>query len=322
MKATVVIPAYNSADTIEDTLRALEGRTQRDFEVIVVDDGSPDETREIVKRHGVKLFTQEHRGPAAARNHGAMEAGGEILVFTDSDCVPAKTWLEEMLKPFTDPEVVGVQGRYRTRQRGLVPRFVQCEIENRYERMREAGTIDFIGSYSAAYRRILFLQGGGFDESFLIASGEDPELSFRLSKKGYKMVFNGNAVVYHRHPENLGDYLRKKFYRAYWRVALYRKHADKAVRDSYTPQLLKVQIGLFYAFVISLLLAVITGSTVIPLTALALLFMSTLPESIKNLTRDASVGLASPFIILLRTAVFAAGLVYGLLRRPQAVSSS
>jgi len=315
MKASVVIPAFNSADTIEDTLRALQDQTAKDFEVIVVDDGSADNTREIAKIYGVRLITQEHRGPAAARNHGAKEAKGDILVFTDADCLPMKTWLEEMLRPFSDPEVVGVQGRYKTKQRGIIPRFVQCEIENRYERMRKAECIDFIGSYSAAYRRDMFLQVGGFDETFRIASGEDPDLSFRLSREGYKMVFNEKAVVYHRHPESLEEYLRKKFYRAYWRVALYKKHAGKAVRDSYTPQLLKVQIGFFYVFLLALMLGLYSGSASIPSLAFSLLVITTLPESIKNLARDAEVGLVSPAIIMMRTAVFGAGLVYGLLRR-------
>jgi glycosyltransferase involved in cell wall biosynthesis len=315
MKASVIIPAYNSADTIEDTLKALEKQTERDFEIIVVDDGSTDEIREIVAGHDVKLFNQEHRGPAAARNRGAIEARGEILVFTDSDCVPTQRWLAEMLKPFSSPEIVGVQGRYKTRQRGLIPCFVQCEIESRYERMSRAGYIDFVGSYSAAYRRILFLQVGGFDESFSAASGEDPDLSYRLSKKGYKMVFNGNAVVYHRHPASLGEYLRKKFYRAYWRVALYKKHAEKAVRDSYTPQLLKVQIGAFYAFSLALLLGLYTRSLFIPFMALLFLLITALPESLRNLTRDVKVGIASLLIIIMRTAVFGAGLIYGLFRR-------
>jgi cellulose synthase/poly-beta-1,6-N-acetylglucosamine synthase-like glycosyltransferase len=314
MKASVVIPAYNATDTIENTLSALEEQTEKDFEVIVVDDGSADDTREIVARYPVKLLAQDHRGPAAARNLGARAAKGDILVFTDSDCTPAKTWLGEMLKPFKEPEIVGVQGRYKTMQRELIAKFAQYEIEERYERMSRWKYIDFIGSYSAAYRRDAFLQAGGFDEGFPIASGEDPDLSFRLSKKGYKMVFNGNAVVYHRHPSVLSDYLKKKFNRAYWRVALYKKHAGKAIKDTYTPQLLKVQIGMFYLFILSLF-TLYTWNFTLPLVSFFLLLSTALPNSLRNFTRDARVGLASPAIILMRTTVFGIGLIYGLFKR-------
>jgi GT2 family glycosyltransferase len=313
MRASVIIPAYNSADTIEDTLRALKEQTEKDFEVIVVDDGSIDGTRDVVEKYDVKLFRQDHMGPAAARNLGARKATGEVVVFTDSDCVPQQDWLKEMLNPMEEPGIVGVQGRYKTRQRELIARFAQLEIEERYQRMKKQEYIDFIGSYSAAYRRRVFLEVGGFDESFPMASGEDPELSFRLAKQGYKMVFNDRAIVYHRHPASLRDYLIKKFYRAYWRVALYKRHTGKAVRDSYTPPSIKIQIALVYLFIVSVMTSPFTG--LLPAQGILLaLLASTLPSSIRYFKKDRSVGLASPAIILLRTAVFGFGLLYGAVR--------
>jgi glycosyltransferase involved in cell wall biosynthesis len=315
MNASVIIPAYNASNTIEETLRVLEAQTEKAFDVIVVDDGSTDGTREIVARYPVKMLIQDHRGPAAARNLGARNAKGDILVFTDSDCTPTETWLAEMLKPFKEPHIIGVQGRYMTKQCELTAKFVQYEIEERYNRMSKLEHIDFIGSYSAAYRRDAFLQAGGFDESFPTASGEDPDLSFRLSKKGFKMVFNNKAVVYHRHPSILSDYLRKKFNRAYWRVTLYKKHAGKAFKDTYTPQLLKVQIGVFYFFLLSFFLTLYNGKFILPIVAFFLLLSTALPPSIRNFARDARVGLASPAIILMRTAVFGAGLIYGFFKR-------
>lgn len=111
-----------------------------------------------------------------------------------------------MIKPFENKDIVGVQGRYKTKQSEIVAKFAQYEIEERYERMRRSRYIDFIGSYSAAYKRGVFLSEGGFDESYPIASGEDPDLSFRLASKGYKMVLNNRALVYHHHPDSLYTY--------------------------------------------------------------------------------------------------------------------
>jgi cellulose synthase/poly-beta-1,6-N-acetylglucosamine synthase-like glycosyltransferase len=307
---SVIVPAYNEEAHLSACLESLfRQEYDGEYEVLVVDDGSTDATAEVARRFGARLLSQDHRGPAAARNLGAREARGAILLFTDADCVPQEDWLREMVLPFEEEQVAAVQGCYRTRQRGLVPRFAQLEIEVRYERMKRERSIDFIGSYAAAYRREVFLSEGGFDEAYPVASGEDPDLSYRLASRGYRMVFNPRAIVYHRHPETLLSYLRQKFYRAFWRVLLYRKNREKALRDSYTPQLLKLQILLFYLLLASLLTPL--GAELPLFLALLLTF---LPTSLTNLRKDPVVGVLSPLFLFLRTAVFATGLVWGVLR--------
>ncbi|MBC8228413.1 glycosyltransferase family 2 protein, partial [bacterium] len=132
---SVVIPAYNAEKEIPSCLDSLLNQTfpKEQCEIIVVNDGSTDGTEKIVRKYdGVKIITQANQGPAAARNNGVSESKGDIIVFTDSDCVPEEDWLEEMLKPFNDTEVVGVQGAYKTKQKEVVARFAQIEIEERY----------------------------------------------------------------------------------------------------------------------------------------------------------------------------------------------
>lgn len=313
-RASVIIPAYNSEKTLEQCLSALKNQTIKPLEIIVVDDGSTDSTIELAKKFHSRVLSKKHAGPAAARNRGARAASGEIILFTDADCVPDNGWVKEMLAPFQDSKIAGVQGSYMTRQKPLLARFAQFEIEQRYERLSGRKYIDFMGTYSAAYRRELFLKFQGFDESFPSASGEDPELSFRLSEAGHKMVFNPKAVVCHQHPDTLGKYLRQKFNRARWRVLLYRKHPGKAVSESYTPQGLKLQIGLFCMFVIFLLLSpFLSVSLYVSISLLILLFLSILPFSIRAGRRDRKLGTSSPFILILRSAAFSLGLLYGAL---------
>jgi cellulose synthase/poly-beta-1,6-N-acetylglucosamine synthase-like glycosyltransferase len=252
---SVIIPAYNSEETLAQLLHALESQTvpSEKYEVIVVDDGSTDATANLVASfHWAHCVSIPHSGAATARNRGASAARGEILLFTDADCEPQSDWMEKMLAPFADTRVIGAKGVYRTREQGMTARFVQLEYEEKYERMRNADQIDFIDTYSAAYRRQVFLSNGGFDESFPTASVEDQEFSFRLARLGCRMVFIPDAIVFHPHDSSLGAYLRRKFFIGYWKVHLHTRHPTKVWRDSHTPPTLKLQILFLLATLASL----------------------------------------------------------------------
>lgn len=315
---SIIVPVYNSEKTIRECLDSLLNQDfKEEYEIILVDDGSEDNSIEIIEEYfkrvdKLALLKSEHRGPAVARNLGANNARGDILLFTDADCVADKNWIIEMTKSFERKEIVGVQGRYCTKQEVVIAKFAQYEIEDRYDRMKKSEYIDFIGSYSAAYSRDVYLSEGGFNESFTIASGEDPDLSYRLASKGFKMVFNERAIVYHHHPDSLYKYLKQKFYRAYWRVPLYRRNRGKILRDTYTPQILKFQIGIFCLLVVIFLFSFLTQVDYYLLILLGLLFLSTLPTSYAIFKRNKKIGLISPFIILLRTGVFGLGLAFGI----------
>ncbi len=315
-KVSVIIPVYNGEKTIGKCIESLLRQNKKPNEIIVVDDGSTDKTKEIIKKFRIiKLLEQKHKGPAAARNFGAKSAKCDVFIFTDSDCTVDENWVSEMTKPFENKEVIGVQGRYKTLQKDVIARFVQLEIEDRYDRMRKRRFIDFIGSYSAGYRKREFMQFGGFDESFSAASGEDPELSFKLAKAGHKMVFNNNAIVYHKHVDSLLMYLRQKFWRAHWRVLLYKKHPEKMANESYTPHTLKFQIAALCLSILTLLLYPLTSYFAYFAAFFAvLLILSTFPLTFKNAKNDISVGIWTPLISLLRTAVFALGLISGAIR--------
>jgi len=268
----------------------------------VVDDGSIDDTAAAVKRFaGVRLIHQSNAGPAAARNRGVREATGSIVLFTDDDCVPAPDWIDAMLAPFEDPHVIGAKGIYQTRQAGLIARFVQLEYEDRYRLMARHTDIDFIDTYSAAFRRERFLRLGGYDTSFPVACAEDVELSYRMSARGWKMRFAPNAVVCHTHPDRLSGYLRKKYKFAYWRMLAVRKNPAKGVKDSHTPQLMKLQLllppALLAAGFLDIAMRPRFPATLIVLSAFLL---STLPFVLRAMTKDVAVGLMSPLLLAAR----------------------
>jgi len=172
--------------------------------------------------------------------------------------------------------------------------------------------IDFIDTYAAAYRRDVFLAAGGFDTAFPTASVEDQELSFRLAEQGYKMVFVPQARVYHCHASSLKDYLRKKFKIGYWKVWVHLRHPKKMLRDSHTPQSLKLQILLAFGLVFSLLASPLwPGLLWVALACAAAFFLSTLPFLWKALPKDPLVAFLSPLFLFLRALSLGVGFGVG-----------
>jgi len=242
-----------------------------------------------------------------------MNAKAEIIVFLDSDCIPASDWLEKMLEPFTEKNVVGVQGAYKTKQKELIARFTQLEINYRYNRMISSKHLDWIATYSAAYRKKVFLDKK-FSTAFKSASAEDSELSFALQKAGFKLVFQSKAIVYHKHPISLKDYLRKKFNHAKWRVLLYKMHTDKTLSDSYTPQTLKLQIIALFSSILFLFFSIFFQKLIFfSFLFFLLMFLLMLPFVFFVLKQDFFIGLISPLILFLRDAVFLFGLIFGFI---------
>jgi glycosyltransferase involved in cell wall biosynthesis len=322
---SIIIPTFNGASRIGYCLDSLSKQTaERDVEILVVDDGSTDNIANMTGIYPfVRLISQANAGPASARNRGALEARGDILLFTDDDCIPMPNWLGAMLEPFKDADVVGAKGIYRTRQKSLAARFVQIEYEDKYHLMAALPNIDFIDTYSAAFRRERFLEMAGYDTSFPVACAEDIELSYRMSARGWKMKFVPAAIVYHTHPDTLSRYLKKKYKFAFWRVLAVRKNPSKGIKDSHTPQIMKLQL----LFAPALMLAVVFDVLVRPkVFASAIILsgflLSTLPFTLRAVRKDPVVGLLSPFLLALRACAQVSGVAAGLIyarRRPVGV---
>ena len=315
VEASIIIPTFNGASRIGDCLDALLKQTAgRNAEILVVNDGSTDETVDVVRGYStVVLINQANAGPASARNRGAMESRGKVLLFTDDDCVPASDWLDCMLQPFIDPDVVGTKGAYCSRQTSLVAKFVQIEYEDRYRLMSRGDSIDFIDTYSAAFRRERFFEMDGYDTSFPVASAEDIELSYRMSNAGWKMKFAPGAIVSHTHPDTLRAYAAKKYKFAFWRVIAVRKNPGKGIKDSHTPQLMKLQL----LFAPALLAAILLDMSAKPkvsasVLVIGLFFLSTLPFTIRAFRKGAVIGLLSPAFLALRAYAQFVGVIGGL----------
>ena len=312
VKLSVIVPAYNAAGTLPACLHALLHQTiaRDEYEIIVVDDGSTDGTGETVPQSEVVLIRQTHRGPAAARNGGIRVARGELLLFTDADCVPTPNWIEAMAGPFKDSQVAGCKGVYRTHQRNLLARFVQVEYEEKYRAMEGTSSIDFVDTYSAAYRKEVLVDEGCFSEEILAA--EDAELSFRLTERGYRLIFNPQGVVYHHHARPIWRYLRRKFSYGEWRLQVYARFPQKIKGDSHTPASLRWELMLTALMLLTFPFCPFHPVARWLLLSLAAAFLLvTAPFTGHAWSRDRTVACISPVMLWVRSLALGAGMCWG-----------
>jgi len=205
-----VIPAYNDAEHLRTCLAGLRTSAFQDFECIVVDDGSADDTSKVAWEFQATLLrTEDRKGPATARNTGAAFANGEILLFIDSDvCVHPDT-LQRVAEAFTqDPELDALIGAYDddpaspdfiSKYRNLM----HCYVHRHGD--RKAST--FWGA-CGAIRRTVFEEAKGFDESYTQPSGEDIELGYRLSGLHKKVILDPDVLVKHMKKWTFGGLIR------------------------------------------------------------------------------------------------------------------
>ncbi|MEZ4870304.1 MAG: glycosyltransferase [Caldilineaceae bacterium] len=323
MFCSVIIPVYNGSKTIDCCLDALAQQTTPPnfYEIIVVDDGSTDTTAENVSAWctahptiNCHMLQQKNQGPAAARNYGAHCAKGELLLFTDADCRPLPPWIATFSAAFAaDATLSAAMGSYISSQPEVAAQFAQLEFEERYAHMCQQATIDVVATYSAAFRRDIFLATSGFDAAFPKANNEDVEFSYRLSQLGHRMIFVPAAMVAHPHSASWWSYGKTKFSRAYWRTIVYKRYPAKAIKDSYTPQILKLQILLAPLCLMGLILA-LAGWPGIGIGLCAPFLLTTVPMSKFALRRNWTLVIWTPWGLWVRSVVFALGVAWAIVR--------
>jgi glycosyltransferase involved in cell wall biosynthesis len=229
---SVVIPTYNRLDILTKCLRAMEDqRWQGKYEVVVVDDGSTDGTVEFLESQPfahVRLFRQEHGGPAAARNLGVAQAQGDTIIFIDSDLVVTPVFLEVHATTLAqhEGERVFTYGRVVNTSNFDHPESEPYKIT------------DFSAAYFAtgnvAIAKQWLQKAGPFDEAFSLYGWEDLELGVRLKKLGLRLIKCPEAVGYHWHPpfslRQIPSLIQKEYERGRMGVVFYQKHPSWDVR--------------------------------------------------------------------------------------------
>jgi GT2 family glycosyltransferase len=212
MRVTAYIPCFNGARYLPDTIAAILGQTRPPDELLIIDDGSTDDSTEVASRYPVRIIRHEkNRGLAAARNTALTNAQYEFLAAFDVDAVAEPRWLAYLLEAFRNEQIAGAGGR-------LVESFSDDppDLWRTLQLGQDLGDTPFemtwptpkrLGGFGVVYRVEVLQKVGGYDERFR-TNYEDVDLCVRVLEAGYKTVFDPRAVMRHMRRDSFASVLR------------------------------------------------------------------------------------------------------------------
>jgi GT2 family glycosyltransferase len=207
-KISVVVCSYNGARTIRDTLEGLNRLEYPCFEVIVVDDGSTDNTAQIASSFGAKVISVPNGGLSKARNIGLEAAAGEIVAYIDDDAYPDPHWLQYLAATFMETDHVGVGGpNIPPEKDGPIAHCVANAPGGPLHVLVSDQEAEHIPGCNMAFRKEALAEVGGFDPRFRIA-GDDVDVCWRLQERGWSIGYCAGALVWHH---------RRSSIKAFWK---------------------------------------------------------------------------------------------------------
>jgi len=208
---SVIVPVYNRGEAIGKCIKSLLAQEypKKKLEIIIVDNNSTDNTSETIKKYPVKYLFEKEQGPSSARNKGIEHAKGEIIAFTDSDCIADKQWLRYLVEGFENKNTGGVGGRIIAHKpKTLAERY----LEENNVLMQQTSIRGTIATANAAYRQDVLEKIGNFDTN--LKSGEDADVAIRVQLEGYALNFAPKAIIQHKHRATLGALVKQQYWHA------------------------------------------------------------------------------------------------------------
>ena len=247
---SIIVCTYNRRKLFDECFESLLNQSypKDNYEIIVVD-SSDDFSEELIKnykekaeRHRImlKYFYQEPKGLAAARNLGIKNARGEIICFTDDDCVADRFWVEKLVEGFDNEQIGGVGGEIKAYN-------PKTSVE-KYAKMDQESAIrnSFLITCNAAYRKDVLQQVGRFDPIFKFGA-DDNDIGLRVRSKGYELKYAPNAIVYHKHRTTLNDLIKQRYNYGVGEAILSKKYGYSSIFMQF---IITKLLGLFYSIAI------------------------------------------------------------------------
>ena len=219
--ASIIVVTKNHSAYLTKCLNSILNQSYKNFEVIIIDHNSSDNTAEIIKKFKsdkIKYFLNtESKGIASVRNYGVKKSNGNYIFFTDSDCMPAKNWVEEGMQILLNNDVAGVEGKTIAENQnfGVSQHFVENYEGGQYQ------------TCNIAYKRENLIECGMFNEKYRIAY-EDLDIAIRIKKKS-SIYFNSDMLVFHQLVQWSVKGLMLNAFRAKDKVMLVKEHNYKEI---------------------------------------------------------------------------------------------
>jgi O-antigen biosynthesis protein len=226
-KVSVVVCTYNSASTLPECVESLLALRYPCCEIIVVNDGSRDETREILERYPVRAIHVANGGLSRARNLGAEAATGEIVAYTDADVRVDPDWLTYLVAKLQEPHFMVAGGpNLVPPEDGPIAQEVGAAVGGPNEVLLDDGEAEHVPGCNMAFWRCALDEIGGFDAEYT-AAGDDVDVCWRLMELGYKIGFHPSAIVWHHRRPSVRAYLKQQHGYGIAEAALERKYPEK-----------------------------------------------------------------------------------------------
>ena len=247
---SVIVPVYNAKETLLNCLTALTTQTYPPhcYEIIVVNNNSTDTSMVIAKGFSnVRIFEEKSaQSSYAARNLGIREAKGELIAFTDADCVVDSHWLEQLAQSFgKDSSIGGVAGETKAYNPKTIIELYQQTRKHLWPKFLSNSHSSVISPTCNVMYKASVLESVGCFNSTLI-SGGDYDLAYRiLNKKSGKIVVNQEAIVFHKHRRGLKEFLKQ-----YYRYGVGKRHLKEMGYERLRVESVFVYMvaGFFYSF--------------------------------------------------------------------------
>ncbi|MCQ2094287.1 MAG: glycosyltransferase [Bacteroidaceae bacterium] len=298
MKYSVIIPVFNRPDEVDELLESLTGQTEKDFDVVVVEDGSANPCEEVCRKYADRLsihyFAKDNSGPGPSRNYGVERAEGDYVLILDSDCVLPPGYMEAVSKELESDPCDAFGGPDRAHES-----FTQVQKAISYSMTSFFTTGGIRGgkkkmdkfyprSFNMGVKRSVYNALGGFSR---MRFGEDIDFSIRIFKGGYKCRLFPDAWVWHKRRTDMDKFFRQVFNSGIARINLMKRHPGSLKLVHLLPAAFTV--GVILLLVLSLILRFL-GSwiwiyTLLPIEIYCLLIF--IDSSVKN--KSMSIGILS-----------------------------
>jgi cellulose synthase/poly-beta-1,6-N-acetylglucosamine synthase-like glycosyltransferase len=253
-KISIIVATLNNERTIDECLKAIfELDYPKDFlEVIVVDGCSKDATVKIAQKYPVKIVSEPLNAPAAY-NYALKMVSNDVLGFIDSDAKVEKEWLSKLVPHLADPQVAGVSGDIETwNTENAWARSIGYDLKSRYARLKKY--VVRVATMNLLMKKSVIEVVGGFDEN--LPSQYDTDLGFRITSRGYRILFEPSAKCYHFNRSTVSGYFRQQLQYGKNTTKLYLKHGNLAKGDEITDFGMNIQPFLVLAVIAFFLLGI------------------------------------------------------------------